>query len=167
MRAFADGGGTLHLLYRDAGPTSRDMVLLTSSDRGKTFVQREVSRWYTQTCPMSSSTMAGAGGELMVATEAAGRIEWSRLREAERQLKRVAAVTSLPAKHPAMAVNKSRDVLLAWAEGAGWGKGGELKWRMYDAYEKPRGDVRREGDLPTWSFAAVVHLPGRGFVIIY
>ena len=45
-------------------------------------------------------------------------------------------------KHPALASNKAGDVLLVWAEGTGWNKGGSIAWQLYDAGGNERTAIR-------------------------
>jgi hypothetical protein len=71
-------------------------------------------------------------------------------------------------KHPALAVNAKSEMLLAWAEGTGWQKGGSLAWQVYDKAGKPTGEKgRREGGIPVWGLpAAVAHSDG-SFTLIH
>ena len=45
-------------------------------------------------------------------------------------------------KHPSMAVNGRGEVLLAWAEGTGWQKGGSLAWQAFDRIGPARSASR-------------------------
>jgi hypothetical protein len=166
MRAFVDARDRLHFLYRGANKTSRDMTLLTSVDHGKSFASSTVNQWFTQSCPMSSAVMANAGGGLLLATEVSSVIELSRVTEPGTTPSKLASVSPAKSKHPSLATNTRGEVLVAWAEGAGWAQGGRLKWRLFDADGKPAGEELSGGDLPAWSFPAAVST-GDGFLILH
>lgn len=52
LRTFADSRGTFYGLYRSAtAEVHRDIYLLASSDRGKTFRSQKVHAWEIQACP--------------------------------------------------------------------------------------------------------------------
>ena len=71
-------------------------------------------------------------------------------------------------RHPAVAVNKNGEILLAWSEGTAWKKGGTLAWQVYDASGKPSGHTGRVVDgIPVWGNAAVVAQPDGRFLIIH
>lgn len=57
-------------------------------------------------------------------------------------------------------------MLVAWVEGAGWGQGGTVKWRLFDENGEPRGDEMPGGHLAPWSFPAVAVDQNGGFVIV-
>ena len=57
-------------------------------------------------------------------------------------------------------------MLLAWAEGTGWQKGGSLAWQLFDRDALPTGEAKQLPDLPAWSFAAAVALPDADFAIL-
>jgi hypothetical protein len=70
-------------------------------------------------------------------------------------------------KHPALAINARGDMLLAWAEGTGWQKGGALCWQVFDKDGKPTGARGRvEGGIPVWGLPAAVATDG-GFTIVH
>ncbi len=127
MRAFVDGSGNLHLLYRTANSVSRDMMLLTSSDHARTFTATPVNRWFTQSCPMSSSVMTGDQRGILLATETGDQVEWTSLATDRLRLGKANPVSSAKSGHPSIATTAAGDVLVAWAEGAGWAVGGTLK----------------------------------------
>ena len=166
MRAFVDATDQLHLLYRAANPMSRDMTLLTSVDAGRTFHVKPVNQWMTQTCPMSSAFLADGKAGLLAATEMAGSIQLNVVSTQFGPTKNLSVITPANAKHPVMAVNERGEILVAWAGGAGWAKGGVLKWQLFDQLGKPKGDERTGADLPTWSFPAVVYVGG-DFVLLH
>jgi len=58
MRAFADGQGKLYAVYRTAtADVDRDMCLMISSDKGKTFTGSRIHAWKLNACPMSTASI--------------------------------------------------------------------------------------------------------------
>jgi hypothetical protein len=167
MRAFVDGSDNLHLLYRTANPVSRDMMLLTSSNHARTFKETPVNRWFTQSCPMSSSVMTGKQQGILLATETGDQVEWASLATDGLKPGSAISVSSAKSGHPSIATNANGDVLVAWAEGAGWAKGGSLKWQLYDTNDAPVELEAPVAEIPTWSFPAAVTAAGNNFVVIY
>jgi hypothetical protein len=63
-------------------------------------------------------------------------------------------------KHPRLAVGKDGTVLLAWAAGTGWNKGGAVGWQLF-VKGAPVGPLEVREDLPVWSFPAVAAVGDR------
>jgi len=71
-------------------------------------------------------------------------------------------------KYPAMAINARGEMLLAWAEGTGWNKGGSVAWQVFDAEGKPvSGQAGRIEGLQAWNRPAVVTDKSGSFKLIY
>jgi hypothetical protein len=148
----------LHILYRAATKmTGRDMILLAGN--GSNFTQHVVSKWQLGSCPMSSAALL-KGRQGVVAA-------W----EMERQLgllnneKVVSPAGSGKRKHPSLAQNDLGLIVLAWAEDAGWEKGGTLAWAGFSD-GKELGEIQRGEAIPVWSMPAAVAV-GEQFYIIY
>ena len=173
MRAFADRQGLVHLLYRAATESvNRDMYLLSSNDRGRSFSGVLLDKWKINACPMSSASFAngvnGVSG-LLAAWETEGQVYFAALNPKKPQ-----PVSPIPAtgeagkrKHPVIASNSRGEVLLVWTEGTGWKKGGSLAWQFYDAQGQPIGERGEAAGVPVWSLAAVVAEKDGGFTIIH
>ena len=71
-------------------------------------------------------------------------------------------------KHPALAVGENGNVILAWTEGTGWNRGGNLAWQVFDKSGNPTDDsgVRPRG-IPVWGLPAVVAEADGRFTIIH
>ncbi len=55
MKIFADRQGNVVALYRSATEAvHRDIYLLSSNDRGKTYQGKLLHKWNINACPMSS-----------------------------------------------------------------------------------------------------------------
>jgi hypothetical protein len=75
-------------------------------------------------------------------------------------------------RFPAVAVSGKGEVLVAWAEGTGWNKGGTVAWEVFegmgDGSYQPREKGKGEGkELAVWSFAAVFARGDGTFVVMY
>ncbi|MGE5194025.1 MAG: hypothetical protein ACM3U2_16135, partial [Deltaproteobacteria bacterium] len=171
MKAFADRQGTLYFLYRSAREkVNRDMVLLTSIDRGKSFQADVTDRWMIAMCPMSSEAFVDAGDFVLSAWETDGQVFFSRIDKKEQLGSRPIAAPGAPRgrKHPALAVNGKGETILVWTEGTGWEKGGALAWQVFDENGRPRGARgRTDNAIPVWSFAAVYAEPDDSFVVLH
>src|SRR5262249_7326560 len=169
-RAFAEPGGMLFVLYRAAAQgVDRDMTLVTARAPGAPFQADVVDRWKINSCPMSSESLAAGAGAIWGAWETNGQVYFARIDS--RTLK---PGPRIPApgpgqgrKHPALAVNRSGEVLLAWTEGTGWQRGGDLAWQRFYASGQPLGEMgRMPGAIPLWGLATVLARPDGGFEII-
>lgn len=171
LKAFADRQGTLYLLYRAAREkVNRDMVLLTSTDQGKTFGGSTTGNWMIATCPMSSEAFVESPETVTAAWETDGQIWFSKIDKKQHMPSKAIAAPGTPAgrKHPALAVNGRDETILVWAEGTGWERGGALAWQVFDKQGRPtksRGRVDKA--IPVWSFAAVYTEPDDSFTIVY
>jgi len=168
MRGYTDAQGDVFFLYRAADGTSRDMMMIESTDAGKTFKSGMVSRWAINQCPMSSSTMAQAGDAIFAATEQRGQVSFARI--AADNLA-VSSTTPAPGmgkrKHPVVLTNTKGETLLAWTENMGWAKGGTLSWQLYDSNQKPIGEKKSAPGVPVWSLITGFTKPNGDFVIVY
>ena len=170
LGAYVDQGNQLRLLYRMAEGSNRDMGLLTSGDFGRTFGLERINSWQIEACPMSSASMTDGGGGLLVATERISKIEVMKI---DSDLQAEGVLPLFPngmrkGKHPSLAANGRGDTILVWAEGAGWKKGGVLKWQAYDRQGHLAAESGgEEFDIPAWSFASVVTGSDGHFVVIY
>lgn len=166
---YASRAGDLFVLYRAAlEGVHRDVYLLESSDHGAHVTGSAVQRWDINACPMSSMSFAENAASLFAAWETEGQVYAGLVDRAH------AAVPShfspepgtRPRKHPRLAVDRSGDVLMAWADGAAWAKGGELRYAIFDSAGKPVVGDTAIAALPVWSFAATLATPD-GFLVLY
>ncbi|MCW8133768.1 MAG: hypothetical protein KIS92_25705, partial [Planctomycetota bacterium] len=63
--------------------------------------------------------------------------------------------------------NAAGEIVLAWTEGMGWGKGGRLHWQVYDKAGKPTPEKGQTDGVPTWSLIAAFAKPDGSFVVVY
>jgi hypothetical protein len=119
---------------------------------------------------MSSASFADSAAGILAAWETRGQVHYARLDPATRRPSRIMAAPGegRSRKHPALAAGPDGSFLLAWTEGTGWQKGGDLVWQLYDRAGAPIGDSgRAAGAIPVWGLAAVVPVPGQRFLIIH
>jgi RNA polymerase sigma factor (sigma-70 family) len=171
LRAFADSKGTVYTLYRGAKDvTQRDIYLLTSTDKGKSFQTTDVDPWKINICPMSSEAFGqGPGGRVVGAWETRGQVYFA---DIDPKTGKPAAAVAAPGtahgrKHPAVAVNAKGQTILVWTDGMGWNKGGSLAWQVYDKAGKPTAERGHASGVPVWSLVAVFVRPDGRFAIVY
>ena len=164
MTAGASGEMSV-VLYRSATEgVHRDIYLLKSESHGSDFQSQRLDRWKTPSCPMSSMSVAFAGKRTVLAWEASGgNIAFSIIgSKIERRLPH----GNQKKKFPSVALAPDGHLLLAWADGAGWKKGGRLAWQLFDPDGKPVGKPRLVGGNPIWSKPAAV-FSGGTFIIVH
>ncbi len=170
MRAFADERGVVFILYRTATERiHRDMTLLISTDRGARFRAMTVGPWELNACPMSTAYLNEGGQRVLAAWETAGQVYFDEIEPNSLKLLSSIAAPGASAnrKHPAVAANSDGQVLLAWAEGTGWQKGGSLVWQLFDEAGKPIGAEGRATGVPVWGLSSVVADRQGNFTIVY
>lgn len=170
MRAFADSRGAVHLLYRAAANfVDRDMYLLSSVDKGRSFRGLRLHQWKLDVCPMSSAVLVEASRGVLAAWETMGQVYYVEIDSAaSRSVKPVSAPgEGKGRKHPVVAVNAAGETILVWTEGMGWKKGGSLAWQVFDRSGKPTGEKGTAEGVPVWSLPTVVAVPGGAFTVIY
>lgn len=169
LKVRADPRGDLYLVYRMArGGSDRDETLLVSHDHGKSFRTLHSDSWNATFCPMSSACLADAGGKRTIAAwETMGKVWFTLIDPSGDRVGEPVSPGGGAQKHPAAAVNKSGQIVLVWAEGTGWQKGGAVAWRVYDSQGHPTSVSGRKEGLPAWSLPAAVARNDGGFEIIY
>jgi len=168
VRLFAVPDGRLALLYRSAvDKVHRDVRALVSADRGATFRGTLLDEWAVGACPMTSMS-AAAGPRLMGAWESEGEVYLGPLDGSTPPVPPSEAAVDAPVrKHPRLAVDRRRTMLLVWTEGTAWGHGGSIAWRAFTPDGKPAGAEGRQDGLPAWSFAAAIPRKDGGFTVLY
>jgi hypothetical protein len=170
LEFYASHAGGLFVLYRAAIESMhRDMYLIESTDHGRHFNGAAVQRWDVNACPMSSMSLAENAAALFAAWETEGQVFAGAV---DRARATVPAPFSppkgpRPRKHPRLAVNRDGDVLMTWADGAGWGKGGELRYAVFGRAGQPIVESSDVAPLPVWSFGAAFAAPDGRFIIVY
>lgn len=169
MRAFADRAGRIFVLYRTATENvHRNMQLLVSNDQGQSFKGRLVHDWTRNACPMTTASFAESKGALLLAWETESQVYYARMLASGELSPPIAAPGSGgQRKHPTIAVNDRDEVLLTWAEGTGWKKGGSVVWQVFDRRGSVISDRGEAPGLPPWSLAAAFRNSKGDFTIVY
>jgi len=167
MRAFADRGGKVYILYRSATEqVHRDMFLLTSVKKARRFRGVDLHPWKVETCPMSSAAFAEGPAGVLAAWETQGQVYYTRV-DPKPSPPVQAPGHSRGRKHPVVAANAKGETILVWTEGMGWNRGGSLAWQVFDKSGKPTREKGHADGVPTWSLVAVFPRPHGGFTVVY
>src|SRR5690242_2102569 len=82
MSMLIDSKGRVDILYRSATENvHRDIYLLTSEDRGRSFEGRKLHAWDINACPMSSMAFSEGAGKIEGAWETGGQVYFQNLNE--------------------------------------------------------------------------------------
>ena len=170
LKAFSSRNGSVRVLYRSATQAiHRDIYLLTSTDRGKSFHGGLLHKWEVNACPMSSMDFSENGDVVIGAWETGGQVYWARITsDRPDALQPISAPGEVKGrKHPRVAVNSKDELLFVWTEGTGWQRGGSLAWQLYDRSGQPTSEHGVMAGVPTWSFAAPAANAHGSFTIFY
>jgi hypothetical protein len=166
MDTIFSPSGKLWTIFRNVGSSGRDMVLLSSTGKGKKIKlkAKRIDTWKTRQCPMSSTQLFALKKEVYLTWENKGQVFFKKASKG----KPIAVPGNANGrKHPRIAVNSKGLVLVAWTEGTGWKRGGSLHWQVFDTKGKPTKFKGEKGGIPVWSFPAVYVRPNDEFMILY
>lgn len=174
MRVFVDHKGTIEIMYRSASNGNRDVNLLFGKEGGRSFQGGVLHPWKVATCPMSSMTIAENSDVVITTWETDGNIFYSKIKPGAPASAPVGVPISTGLmgngknkKHPSVAINNKEEMVIAWVEGAGWQKGGDLVWQVYDNKGNPTDDKGRvAGGIPVWGLSSAV-ATDTGFLILH
>ena len=119
---------------------------------------------------MSSEALVEGPQGVVAAWETSGQVRFARIDPGSRKIlpPLSAPGTGQNRKHPTLAVNGKGEILLAWTEGTGWKRGGDLAWQLYDQNGKPTAEKGRvEGGVPTWGLVTAVARPDGSFTLLH
>jgi hypothetical protein len=168
MAMLAASDGTVFALYRSATQNvHRDIYLVASKDRGKSFDGSLVQRWEINACPMSSMSFAQSAGTTLAAWETGGQVFYGKVSGAAVAKPIAAPGEGKGRKHPRLAMNSRGETILLWTEGMGWQRGGSLAWQLFDGNGNPIGAKGSAPGVPAWSFGAVAAHPDGSFTVTY
>jgi len=168
MAMLATSDGTVLALYRSATQNvHRDIYLVASKDRGKSFDGSLVQRWEIDACPMSSMSFAESAGTTQAAWETGGQVFYGKVSGATVAKPIAAPGEGKGRKHPRLAMNSRGETILLWTEGMGWQRGGSLAWQLFDRNGNPIGAKGSAPGVPAWSFGAVAAHPDGTFTVTY
>jgi hypothetical protein len=166
LAADLDDAGALHVLYRTAENGKQRGVRLLTLPAGATAGSKPVvpttDRWNLAGCPMTTAAWMRSKTGI-----AASWVTEFKLQFSGQGLETVRLEGSQAGQnHPRLARNATGHVLVMWAEGSMWGKGGELVTQTFNAAGKPTGPALRQS-LPTWSYGACTSLADGRFVVVF
>jgi hypothetical protein len=165
MAALANRSGEVFVMYRTAREiVHRDMNLLTSGDRGKSFRSFDLQGWQIGGCPMSTSSFTDVDGRVLAAWETNNQVYFASVTRAGSVLPIGAPGVGRDRKHPAIAANASGETLMAWTDGTGWKRGGTLNWALF----KNGSVISSASDaaaVPVWGLPEAI-ASGNRFVVI-
>lgn len=169
MRAFADSTSGLYMLFRGAVKRDqRDMYLLTSKDRGRSFEGTLLTPWKVDGCPMSSASLSESGGRVVAGWEGEDQVFAAQLSKEGAPLKvLVPSGAGSKRRHPTVATNRKGEVLLAWVQDMTWKTPGRLRWTLFDAQGIEIESAKEAQNVPTWGVVSVASLPDGGFVVLH
>jgi hypothetical protein len=170
MSAFADEWDNVYVMYRSATETvHRDMYLLVSKDRGRTFEGTDISAWNIGACTMSLENLSASSAGVLGSWETMGNVFYGVVNPATRRMAQPIAAPgdAKDRKYPVVTANSRGETLLAWAEGMKWGKGGSAFWQIFDRNGNPEGEIGHADGVPAWSVVAAFTRPDGGFSVVY
>lgn len=161
----AQNGGRVSILYRSATEmVHRDSYFLQSADGGKSFRGQKVNEWNINACPMSSFALAGSA----IGWESTEKVYFSRLNDKGQPTQSVVALGSGDnRKYPSLAVKSDGSLLFVWTEGTSWGRGGTMRFQLFDAKNQPVGTSEKQSGVPAWSYATAFVRPDGRFSVLY
>jgi hypothetical protein len=170
MSAIADSAGSIYVLFRSASEmVHRDMYLISSHDQGRTFQGGDISGWNVGYCVMSTEAFAERGTQVVGAWESEKQIFFAPIHTADGSISAAIAAPGSGGnrKFPALAINSHGEILLAWTEGMGWKKGGNLSWQIFNKDGRPLGARGHTDGVPVWGIVSSYAAPDGTFRIVY
>lgn len=172
LRAITDRSGQVHIVYRSAMDiVHRDMHVLVSGDRGQSFASSKLDDWQASRCVMSTAALHATSDGMLAAWETLEQVKFGRVDGLSRNL--FAQIVAPDPhrhvqKHPVLSTNSRGQVILAWTEGTGWQRGGEVAWQVFDASGQPIASAAgRAIGVPPWGLVAAFAGEDGEFTVIY
>jgi hypothetical protein len=170
LNIAASDDGRVAIVFRSAtAMVNRDIHVLASKDFGQTFEIVAKDPWMIGKCVMSTAALAPRGHDLLAAWETKEQVQFAVLNDSPATVKRMSVPGAAKnRKYPSIAANANGDYIIAWAEGAGWNKGGTVAWQAFDAHGQPlQGQAGRFSGLVPWSLPAVFATSNGTFRVFY
>jgi hypothetical protein len=145
----------------------RDMYLLMSRDRGRTFQATDLHPWQIGACPMSTVSLASGNGRVLLSWETRKQVYFTALDIHNGSIGRPVSPPGQGSnrKYPAIATIPGGRILLVWTEGTGWKKGGSFAWQLFDDAGQPLAKRGPSPGIPAWDFATTVSVKNEFLVI--
>jgi hypothetical protein len=138
-QAVIDEKGVIHLIYF-AGEPARGDLFYTQLRPGKEHFQPSIRVNSEAGSAVAVGTIRG--GQLALGKKGRVHVAWN-------------------------GATAAGEIILVWAEGTGWQKGGALVWQVFDGSGRASDLKGRIDDgVQVWGLATVVARPDQGFTII-
>ncbi len=164
LAAMIGADGSLHVLYRKAENGSqrgaRLIRLPAAANLSTTPVVVPLDQWNMPGCPMTTAAFIQEDGGPAPAWVTQYQLRF------QSWTPQIAAQSEALRNHPRMARNSAGETLLAWTEGATWGKGGELLAQVFSANGAPQGRPVRQ-TLSAWQYGACAVLGDGRLALLY
>ena len=168
LETLAEPDGRLQILYRAAGGNvHRDAMWITVGPKGASPPVR-LHAWELPACPMTTFAMTPASGGIHAAWETQHQIHTATLDPVQGKFSGVAAIAgSAIRKHPAIAINKAGQRLVAWTEGTAWARGGTVAWELQDRNGARLAGAVNAAPVPIWGLVSAIARPDGSFLILH
>lgn len=161
-----DGSGWV-LVRGAAGKTQRGMRLLKARAGSLEFQATALDAWELNQCPLSTTRLGWAGGSALAVWLSEGRIRLGRPGATDPV--RAVSEAGRKANHPVLVpIHGTNALLVAWTEGTGWQRGGELAWRTVGLDSSSQDSpVRRLPGVPVWGSVAAWQESDGSVTVLY
>jgi hypothetical protein len=170
LNIVAAEDGRVFITFRSATATvNRDIHIVASQDFGKTFKIAVVDPWKVGKCVMSTAAFARRGSDVLAAWETQEQVHLGVFTGKAATVEPFAMPgLAKGRKHPSVAANSRGEYAVAWTEGTGWNKGGNVVWQVFDPQGRPMtGQAGRFDGLQPWSVPSVFAAPDGSFRVAY
>lgn len=167
IAALADRAGRLNVLYRAATDNiHRDATWVVVD--GRSQHSERLGAWELNACPMTTFALAQAPDGLIGAWQTEHQIFFAALDPARATHATVQTVNATGTlAHPAVAVNRAGERLIAWTDGTAWARGGTMSWELRSAAGAREDGAEHVAPVPVWGLVSAVARPDGSFVIVY
>ncbi len=146
-----DGSGWV-LVRGAAGRSERGMRLLTTRAGSLDFQSQTLDSWNLDQCPLSTCRLVQTPDSPSAVWISKGRVQWASLGAPD--LRRTLSASARSANHPVLvSLGRTGSAIVAWTEGTGWQRGGDLAWCTLQA-GTPNPTVQRLPGVPVWGAVA-------------
>jgi hypothetical protein len=168
VQALIDASGWMQLIYRSAGDgIHRDATWMTVGPLGAS-PPVTLQPWQLPACPMTTFAIAEGGGALVGAWMSEQQIYTATLDPKTRTASAPSSMNGAGSRnHPALAINKDGDRLVAWIEGANRSRDGSVAWELRDASGARLASQADAGVVPPLTLLAPIARPDGSFVLIF
>jgi hypothetical protein len=155
--------GTLACAYRDKKDNERDMFVLVQPRDARLWSRAKLSgaRWNVNACPMTGTFLDAAPGGLLAAWETKTQVYFARC-DANGVMRSTSEITAgqRGGRWPVALSGPGGVTLVTWK------RGNAVEWQLFDADDKPQGEVKSSPGTNPHRHAAALAKDG-AFVIVH